>query len=270
MFMELVAKNVVKAYGQRCAVNCAELSIKQGEILGLVGPNGSGKSTLLKLISGRLTQTSGHFSLTNTGVAANNKTTFSNASTAQGNVNQLQLAASQSPIASQALRNLVYLAGQNDDYCAHLSVIENLFLGQEQYRRLCGLKVLHWRKMRTLGENLLASIGAENIALGAPMHTLSGGQKKLITLARAALSPCPILCFDEPTNHLGITQTKIFQRMLNQKKQAGASIILSGHNPSQMKSITDKIYAMNNGQILKTLETCHASENSIAACMAGA
>ena len=64
--------NLTKKYGSLTALNCVNLSVESGKIIGLLGPNGSGKTTLIKLINGLLTPTSG--SITVCGEAVGPKT----------------------------------------------------------------------------------------------------------------------------------------------------------------------------------------------------
>ncbi len=58
--MQLVAKNISKKYNQRLVIDRINFDVQQGECLVITGPNGSGKSTLVKIITGLVSQTSGH------------------------------------------------------------------------------------------------------------------------------------------------------------------------------------------------------------------
>ena len=65
MEMLLECRNLSKKYGNFCALSDLNLSLKHGEIIGLLGPNGSGKTTLIKLINGLLSPSSGEVLINN-------------------------------------------------------------------------------------------------------------------------------------------------------------------------------------------------------------
>ncbi len=171
--MILSAHNLGWKVRSATIVSDVMLEVRQGEKLALVGPNGSGKSTLLKLLAGILPPTSGEVRLGGRKLAALDR--------------------------RQVGRTLAFVEQQSDTL-ERLTVRDAVELG-----RTAWLSALQpWsREDDRIVTQALAQVDVAGMDR-RPWHTLSGGEKQRVHIARALAQQPRILLLDEPTNHLDI------------------------------------------------------------------
>ena len=156
-------KDIQKQFGGKIALDGAELSLYQGEILGLVGDNGAGKSTLLKILSGVLKRDGGEIFMGDAKVLLN------------------------SPIHSRKMGiEMVY---QDLSLCESLSVWENVYLGRYETRNLLGslLRILDKRKMARRTRDTLCELGITLPHVHMPVRNLSGGERQAVAICRCSV-----------------------------------------------------------------------------------
>jgi simple sugar transport system ATP-binding protein len=220
---------VRKSYGRVQALAGVDFSLSQGEIVGLVGDNGAGKSTLIKVLSGAVRPDAGeiflrgeivHFRDTGDAIAAGIETIY------QGSA-------------------LV------DD----LSVARNLFLGREPTRRIGIVPRLDWRYMRDESRTLLHRMGLEqDVDPDQRVEELSGGERQSIAIARAMFFEADLIILDEPTNNLGVEETRRVLDFIRGTKAAGRSSIFITHNIFHVFQVVDRIVVMRRGRKVAELE----------------
>ena len=125
--------NITKSFGATHALHPLELTLKKGDILGLVGENGAGKSTLIKILSGIHRPDSGQFHWEGTPI--------------------------QFRTPADAIQSGIATIHQELDYCSHLSVAENLFLGEPWPRTWWG--GVHWTHLHEHSKKRLAQFDIE-------------------------------------------------------------------------------------------------------------
>ncbi|PKN84443.1 MAG: ABC transporter ATP-binding protein, partial [Chloroflexi bacterium HGW-Chloroflexi-7] len=244
--------NITLILGARQIFSGLNFEIQQDQKIGLIGPNGAGKSSLFKLIMGEFNPEKGGTITRARGVSVGylsqepqldpDQTGFAAALT--GNERIAVVKAELESVETSLGDEAVY--GNEKKLSRALELQQQLLdefqsLGGDQYpERVRGL-------LRGLG--LLA--GEED----KPMRVLSGGQKKLIGLARLLLSKPDVLLLDEPDNHLDLAGKEYLERFI--QNYPGAVIIIS-HDRYLLDSVVTHIADLEDGK-LETYEGDYSS-----------
>jgi len=207
-------KNVTKCYNELVAVNSLSLTIKQGEIFGLLGPNGSGKSTTLKMLMGLVAPTVGSVNVLNINVQQN-----------PVDVKRLVGYVPESPSIYEFLTGIEYLDFIGDIYC--------LTADEKQQRITEYLKALQLE-------------GRE----GDMINSYSDGMKKKISLISAFIHKPKLLILDEPLNALDPRSARIVKDILAGLKAQGITTIITTHVLEIAQALCDQIAIMYKGNLL--------------------
>jgi ATP-binding cassette, subfamily F, member 3 len=208
--------------------------------VGLVGPNGAGKSTLLKMIAGRLTPDAGavirmrgiHVGYLPQDVTiATDRSLLEEALIPPPRLAQLedQITALEEQLGQPA----VY---EDSDRLA--AVMEELERATTAYENLGGLR----HRSRVL--EILHSLGFTPEDFDLPAAALSGGQKKLLTLARLAVAAPEVLLLDEPDNHLDLRSKRYLESFI--RGYQGGVVIVS-HDRYLLDEVVTHIAELENG-----------------------
>ena len=219
----LRAENIVKRFGAVTALNGVSLTLRQGEILGILGDNGAGKSTLMKILTGYETPTSGRLSVS-------------------GHEVMLRSVDHARSLGIECVYQDLALANS-------LSVYHNMFLNREIVYR-GPVRLLNHRAMRTRAAAFLEQIGVHIPSVDVPVERLSGGQRQAIAVARAVNSDARILLLDEPLAAMGAREAGLIIDLLMRLKREGRiSIAMIMHNYAQTLDIADRIVLMQHGEV---------------------
>ena len=211
----LNVRNLNAYYGESHVLLDVSMNVEKGEVVVMLGPNGHGKSTLLKSICGLVDNVTG--TITYQG----------------GDVNGL---------ATEKIVNmgLIYIA-ENRELFPHMTVMENLKLGayaknaraheKENLERV--FKLFPRLKDRT---KQFAS-------------TMSGGEAKMLAVARGLMSNADFLCIDEPSLGLQPSLRHEIFATIKQINEQGKTVLLVEQNIPQIAEIADRIYVMEEGKI---------------------
>ena len=238
------AHGLSRRYGGVLAVDGVSLSVYFGEVLALVGDNGAGKSTLIKLLSGAVRPSSGEIRVDGRRMEAHG---------------------------SSEMRDVgIETVYQDLALCPDLSAEDNLYLGREPTTRswLRCVGVLDRARIRKGAQDHLASLGAK-VPLGVPVARLSGGQRQVIAIARAAYWGQRLVIFDEPTAALGVEQTAQTRRLVCEVAQRGPGVILISHDLDEVFEISDRIAVLRLGKLVEVQSTDRADRIRIRSLMAG-
>ena len=212
----IVAKGLVKAYGQKTVVKGIDLEVNTGEVVGLLGPNGAGKTTTFYMIAGLVEATKGSVLLNNKDVAY-------------------------LKIHRRARLGIGYLA-QEPSVFKKLSVWQNVQAVAETipFTRKERKEVIE-RQLNDLGLLSLAKQKA---------YTLSGGERRRLEIARCLVTQPDFLLMDEPFAGVDPINVSEVQKIVLGLKDRGIGILITDHNVRDTLSITDRAYIVNKGEIL--------------------
>jgi simple sugar transport system ATP-binding protein len=217
----LEAKNISKYFGTITALENVNLTVRQGECLGVVGDNGAGKSTFMKVLSGLYKPSSGSLFF-------------------DGNKEILN-----SPKDSQNLGlEMVY---QDLALAGNLPIGENIFLGREPTKNFGFLKLLDYKKIKELSEAHLDKLKIQVKSAEQKVEELSGGQRQAIAIARATAFNSKIVIMDEPTAALAIKEVGKVLDLINSLKKIGVSVIIISHRMDDIFAVCDRVMALFQG-----------------------
>ena len=217
----LEAKNISKYFGTITALENVNLSVREGECLGVVGDNGAGKTTLMKVLSGLYKPSKGELYF-------------------DGNKEVLE-----SPRDSQNLGlEMVY---QDLALAGNLPIGENIFLGREPTKNLGFFKMLDYKKIKEMSEAHLEKLKIHVKSADQKVEELSGGQRQAVAIARATAFNAKIVIMDEPTAALAVKEVgKVLDLILN-LKNLGVSVIVISHRMDDIFSVCDRVMALFQG-----------------------
>ena len=192
-------------------LNALELSLKQGEVLGILGANGAGKSTLLHCLAGIQSY--------------------------QGQV--LLNGACLSRMAEQKRAQQLGFLPQSSQSVWALSVREVIHLGR-----------LPWRDTNPAAVRAAAEATQVTQWLDRPVSQLSGGQQARVWLARVLAGQPQIILADEPIASLDLRQQQRVLQLLQAQARSGKSVMLSIHDLSLAARYCDRLALLHQGQLI--------------------
>ena len=204
--------NVCKNYKSKKALDNVSLSIKQGELFGLLGVNGAGKTTLIKILCGLTRKTSGTITINNFNLDKE----------------------------IDKIKEIIDISPQETSVANNLTVKENLEFFANIYNNNDG---------KTINE--IIDIFNLNEVLNQRAKTLSGGYKRRLSIAIALISKPKILFLDEPTLGLDVFARRELWNIIK-KLQKNITIILTSHYLEEIENLCDRVAILSNGKLLKT------------------
>jgi ABC-type sugar transport system ATPase subunit len=231
--LALRGEDIVKRFGAVTALDGVSLTLRKGEILGILGDNGAGKSTLIKILTGFHQQTSGKLFL-------------------NGDETMLRSVDHARALGIECVYQDLALANS-------LSIYHNMFLNREIIYR-GPIPLLNNRAMRNRAAEFLEEIGVHVPSVDLPVEQLSGGQRQAIAVARAVHSNAKILLLDEPLAAMGAREAGlIIDLILRLKSKGDLSIIMIMHNYAQTLDIADRVMLMQRGRVTYQREAASTS-----------
>ena len=224
----LTATGLSKSFGGIKAVKNAQIEVKQGSITGLIGPNGAGKTTLFNLLSNFIRPDEGAVIFDD---------------------QPIQHLPSHE-IAQQGLIRTFQVAR----VLSRLSVLENMLLAKPQQTGENFFQV--WLQQKKLRQEERANKEAamailESVGLAAKADdyagALSGGQRKLLEMARTLMTSPKLILLDEPA--AGVNPTLINQicEHIQEWNRQGISFLIIEHNMDVIMSLCDRVWVLAEG-----------------------
>jgi ABC-2 type transport system ATP-binding protein len=204
----IAARQLTRRFGARVAVEDVSLDVGRSEIVALLGPNGAGKTTTLRMLAGLISASSG-------GVAIDG--TMLDASTA-----------------AEARKRIGFLT-EAPGLWDRLTVRENLRV----YARLYGLS-----SPDAVIDRSLVLFGLKEYDSTAAAE-LSKGTRQKVAIARALMHEPNVLLLDEPTSGLDPEVSRSVRQILQEKRAAGCSILVSTHNLDEAERMADRVAVLD-------------------------
>ena len=232
MTILLETQEVVKDFGGLRAVDHCSIAVEKGSISGLIGPNGAGKTTLFDLLTGFYKPNSGTVLFKEQRIDGMEPHLIC----LQGLVRTCQIA--------RELKNM--------------TLLENMLLAPKgQYGEILGYAIVRPPKVlarerenleKALG--ILEIVGLEHLKNEVAIN-LSGGQRKMLEVARALMTEPEMLLLDEPTAGATFEETrKLMDYIEKLRKEHGLTFLIVEHKMEVIMNLCDKIFVMNNGRKL--------------------
>jgi branched-chain amino acid transport system ATP-binding protein len=218
--------SLAKHFGGVKAVDGVSLTVRKGDILGLIGPNGSGKSTIVNLISGFFPPTSGRVVFDGEDVTG---------------------------LPSHALVSRgVARTFQNIRLFGQLSVWQNLWVAENRDRQ---------RKSQPVAPRWLGGSKGDRARIGKLLEfsglahkcdelaaNLSFGEQRRLELARALASEPKLLLLDEPAAGMNPEEIEELDKRIRAIRDGGVTVLLIEHHMELVMAVTDRIAVLNFGQ----------------------
>jgi ABC-type uncharacterized transport system ATPase subunit len=241
------------------------MSIRKGEIHGLLGENGAGKSTLMKILYGLYSADSGDIYIDSERVEMH------------------------SP--QDAIDVGIGMVHQHFKLIPRLSVAKNIILGMREPARAFrddepDTGVLNWFTSNRIARGLASrfTLGLErpeteiqtladdygfDIDVTAPVWQLDVGERQRVEILKALYRDVDLLILDEPTAVLSPTEAERLFDTLRKLSERGLSIIIITHKLDEIQSITDRVTVLRDGERVGTVETAEVTRDELARMMVG-
>jgi branched-chain amino acid transport system ATP-binding protein len=228
----LECNGIERSFGGLKALKGVDLSISQGEIVGLVGPNGSGKTTMVNVVTGFYPPQAGDVRL------------FGRDITGMKPYRVAQLAV------ARTFQNLALFRG--------MSVLDNILLGRHVHMRpgaLASLFYWVWAAReevahRGVVEDIIDFLQLQDIR-DEPVESIAPGLQKRVELARALASEPRFLILDEPMAGMNQEEKEYIARfILDARDERGVTILLIEHHMDVVTSLCDQVVVLSHGEAI--------------------
>lgn len=211
----LHTEGLKKVYDGRAVVNGVDIEVKPGEIVGLLGPNGAGKTTTFYMIVGLVRPNGG-------------KVVFDGQD------------ATHEPMYKRARLGMGYLP-QEESIFRRLTVKENILgvMETQNYTK---------KEREEQCQQLMEKFGIDHVADNLAI-TLSGGEKRRLTIARSLVTDPKLLMLDEPFSGVDPIAVNEIQDIIRMLRKAGLAILITDHNVRETLNIVDRAYLIYEGQV---------------------
>ncbi len=211
----LQTEKLVKVYGGRAVVNGVDINVRPGEVVGLLGPNGAGKTTSFYMVVGLVRPDGGKVIFRGEDVGRH-------------------------PMHRRARMGMGYLP-QEESIFRKLTVEQNIMAILETTD-------LNRRQRKSRCEELLTQFGIEHLSKNTAL-TLSGGEKRRLTIARSLVTSPSLLMLDEPFSGVDPIAVYDVQQIIINLKKSGLAVLITDHNVRETLSVVDRAYLIFEGQI---------------------
>jgi rhamnose transport system ATP-binding protein len=212
--------NVAKSYGAVRALRDGDITLRAGEVRGLMGENGAGKSTLVKVLGGVVRRDDGDMLVDGTTVDFHSPHDARDAGIA-----------------------VIY---QEPTLFPDLSVAENVVMG---YHPLGSLRRIDRGEMRRRVQGLLDRLGVR-LDPERPVRGLSIADQQIVEIAKALSFDARVLIMDEPTAALSGPEVERLFTVVRALREEGAAILFISHRLDEVFAICDTVTVMRDGAVV--------------------
>jgi ribose transport system ATP-binding protein len=235
----LSIQGVGKRYGATQALVDVSLEARSGEVLALIGENGAGKSTLMKILSGAAMPDAGRIELVGRPYA---------------------------PAGPHSARLAgVAMIYQELNLAPHLSVTDNIMLGQESHRAGIVRRAEQRRRVR----EALDLLGHGNLDVDRPVNQYPIGIQQLVEIARALVFDARVVMFDEPTSSLTQRDAEHLFTVIDRLKRSGRAVLYVSHFLEEIRQIADSYTVLRDGRSVGHGRIAGVTEAELISLMVG-
>lgn len=232
--------DIYKSFPGVKALQGVDLTIKKGEVHGLVGENGAGKSTLIKILMG----------------------VYNNFDSGEVYIEGKKVEI-KSPI--QARKHGFAAVYQDLHLANNLTVGENFFLGKIPLKKW---GVVDWSKINRITSEVLNELDLD-IDPKIPVRKLSTAEQAMILIAKIIYQESKVVIFDEPTALITKDETEQIFKLIKKLKEKDVGIIYISHRIEEIFEICDIVTVLKDGIEIKTLPVADTKRESIISMMIG-
>jgi len=211
-------KGIVKRFPGTLALDNVDMSLKKGEVLGLIGENGAGKSTLMKILSGAYTKDKGKIFINGKEVEINNT--------------------------DQSQHLGIGIIYQELSLFPDLNAVENIYMHREHTKA----GMLNRKEMRAEAEKVLAEELDAHFDVTLPVSKLRLAERQLVEIARTLTYNNRIIVMDEPTAALEDAEKELLFATIRRLKERGISIVFVSHHLDELIEICDRAIILRDGE----------------------
>lgn len=238
----LELRSLSKTFAGQVALDQFDLTLRRGEIYGLVGHNGSGKSTLVKLLAGYHEPDPG---------------------------GEIAYGSSATANTDRAARPMHFIH-QDLGLVETLNTVDNLALGAGYCRSR--LRRIQWRRQRQLTREALEGFTGTPFDIDVPVRELTLGQRAAVAIARAFRSQdehAPVFVLDEPTAALHPDEAEqLFAAVRHVARSGGAALFVS-HRLKEVLGVADRIGVLRQGVLVDERHVREWNEQSLIDAIVG-
>jgi ABC-type branched-subunit amino acid transport system ATPase component len=243
MVPALRCADITKAFQGVHAVNGAEFSVPEGQITALIGPNGAGKTTVVNILSGAMKSDRGRMFLGE--IETTGWPSYKIAR--HGLLRTFQLSRELGGLT--VLENLLTAApGQAGDSLVNVLLRPGVIRRQERENAEHALQLLEVYGLYRHRDT--------------PARELSGGQKKLLEIARAVMGSPKVLLLDEPMAGVNPALIDVLGGYILALKEAGVTVLMVEHNLNVVERICDYVIVLAEGRTLATGRLSELRQNT--------
>lgn len=236
-------RGLSKRFGSVTALSDVDVKLSAGEVTCVVGDNGAGKSVFIKTLCGVFEPSSGEIVM-------------------DGEVVDLR-----SP---RRARSYGIVAVYQDLALVPLmSVWRNFFMGAEPVKGWGPFQRFDTAYAQETVVSELEKLGVDLGDTGRAAHTLSGGERQALAIARALYYGARVLILDEPTSALGVRQSGAVLRIIRRVAQRGAAVVLVTPKPQHAFVVGDRFLVFQRGRLGYDLRKRDLTLESLTHLMAG-
>ena len=238
------ARGVSRRYPGVVALDGLDLDGYPGEVLAICGANGAGKSTFARLLAGQEAPSEG----------------------------TITIAGHDGPVTSpaDAERAGILLMHQEPLVIDDFTIGQNVWL----FTLRSGRDVKAWHPGRSSDDqetrDVLRHVGLGNLSPNRLAAGLGPGQRQMLALSRASVTPHKIMILDETTASTTEEHFKDVERMVVEERAAGTSIVFVSHRLPEVFALADRIAVLRNGQLVDVLRTSETTPEEVTTLMVGA
>jgi len=235
----LQARNISKFFPGVKALEDVSITIRSGEVLGVLGENGAGKSTLLNVLCGRYKPDNGEISINGEEVNI------------QGVKHAFELG--------------IAIVHQELMLHNNLSVAENVYMGRLPTNKFGKVQ---YGKLFTQTDELLKQFGF-NIDPKQEVRFLSIAEQQMVEITKALSYNAKVILMDEPTSSLTTEEIDVLFRTMDYLKKKGVGLVFISHKLEEIEACCDRVQVFRDGKDLGERLVSETTEDELVRLMVG-